>query len=121
MKKRYITTTLALMLLSAAVTYGITFFSMQKVAGGQVEAFNKITAQYNRIYEVQSNIETLYVNDYDEDKMIEGALTGMVAYLGDRWSHYLNEEEFNEYVESSSGTMVGIGVNVIANNFTNFA
>ena len=118
MKKRYITTTLALMLLSAAVTYGITFFSMQKVAGGQVEAFNKITAQYNRIYEVQSNIETLYVNDYDEDKMIEGALTGMVAYLGDRWSHYLNEEEFNEYVESSSGNMVGIGVNVIEDEAT---
>lgn len=118
MKKRYVTTTLALMLLSAVVTYGITFFGMQKVTGAQVDEFNKVIAQYQRINEVQTNIENLYVNEYDEDKMIDGALTGMVAFLGDRWSHYLNEEEFNEYIQSSSGNMVGIGVNVIQDEGT---
>lgn len=113
MKKRYVTTTLALMLLSATVTFAITFFTMQKITGAQVEAFNKKNAQYARIAEVQSNIENLYVNEYDESQMIDGALTGMVAYLGDRWSHYMNEEEFAEYTTSLAGNMVGIGVTVV--------
>lgn len=113
MNKKHVTTTLALMLLSATVTFGITFFSMQKITGAQVEAFNKKNAQYARIAEVQSNIENLYVNEYDESEMIDGALAGMVAYLGDRWSHYLNEEQFAEYTTSLSGNMVGIGVSVI--------
>ncbi len=113
MKKRYVTTTIALMILSATVTFGITFFSMQKITGAQVEAFNKRNAQYARIAEVQSNIENLYVNEYDEAQMIDGALAGMVAYLGDRWSYYLNEEQFAEYTTSLSGNMVGIGVIVV--------
>ena len=118
MKKRYITTTLALMLLSATVTYGITFFNMQKATSAQVEKFNKVIAQYERISEVQTNIETLYVNDYNEDEMIDGALAGMVAFLGDKWSYYLNEEEFAEYVSSLSGNMVGIGVTVVEDSAT---
>ena len=113
MKKRYVTTTLALMLLTAAVTYGITFFNMQKITGAQVEEFNKVIAQYERIAEVQSNIENLYVNEYDEETMIDGALAGMVAYLGDQWSYYLNEEDFAEYTTQLTGNMVGIGVSVI--------
>lgn len=113
MKKRYITTTLALMLLSAAVTYGIAFFNMQKVTGALVEKFNAANAQYERIAEVRSTIETLYVNEYDENQLTEGALAGMVAYLGDRWSYYLDEESFAEYLQSLSGNMVGIGVTVV--------
>ncbi len=118
MKKRYITTTLALMLLSAAVTYGIAFFNMQKITSAQVEKFNKVISQYERISEVQTNIETLYVNEYDEDKMIDGALAGMVAFLGDKWSYYLDEEAFAEYINSFTDNMVGIGVTVVQDNTT---
>lgn len=113
MKKRYITTTIALMLMTATVTYGITFFHMQKQTSALVEKFNAANAQYERIAEVRSTIETLYVNEYDENQLTEGALAGMVAYLGDRWSHYLDEESFSEYVQSLSGNMVGIGVSVV--------
>lgn len=113
MKKRYITTTLALMILSAAVTYGITFFHMQKITSAQVEKFNAATAQYERIAEARSKIETLYVNEYDENLMSEGAIAGMVAYLGDKWSYYLDSESFNEYLNSFTGNMVGIGVTVV--------
>ena len=112
MKKRHITTTLALMLLTAAVTYGITFFGMQKVTDTQVKKFNTVVAENERIYEVRNNIETLFVNEYDEARMIDGALAGMVAYLGDPWSYYLNEEEFTEYTRSLMGNMIGIGVTV---------
>ena len=113
MKKRYITTTLALMILSAAVTYGITFFYMQKITSAQVEKFNAANAQYERIAEVRSKIESLYVNEYDENLMTEGALAGMVAFLGDKWSYYLDAEGFNEYIESFNENMVGIGVSVV--------
>jgi len=118
MKKRYITTTLALMLLSATVTYGITFFNMQKATSAQVEKFNEVISQYERIAEVQSNIEALYVNEYNEDEMIDGALAGMVAFLGDKWSYYLGEEDFAEYINSLSGNMVGIGVSVVEDSAT---
>ena len=36
-------------------------------------------------------IEDRFVADYDPDVALNGAMTGMVNALGDRWSHYLDQ------------------------------
>lgn len=118
MKKRYITTTIALMLLTAAVTYSATLYVTQQKYDQKFSMLNTRADEYARIAEVQGYIEDAFVNEYDKNKMIEGALTGMVAYLGDRWSHYLNAEDFKAYNDSMSSRMVGIGVNVVLDEAT---
>ncbi|MEG2857569.1 MAG: S41 family peptidase, partial [Clostridia bacterium] len=63
-------------------------------------------------------IEENFVNDYDKNKMVDGALTGMVAFLGDKWSHYLTKEDYKSYVDSLNSSMEGIGVNVVQDEKT---
>ncbi|MEG2571139.1 MAG: S41 family peptidase, partial [Clostridia bacterium] len=118
MKKRYITTTIALMLLASAATCCITFFVCNSQSEKMLGEFNTLNEEYKRIAEVQSYIEENFVNDYDKNKMVDGALTGMVAFLGDKWSHYLTKEDYKSYVDSLNSSMEGIGVNVVQDEKT---
>ncbi len=112
MKKRYVMTTLALMLLTAAVTYSMTFYMSQQSYEGKIGELNKRSAEYAKISEVRGYIEKYYVNEYDENQLTEGAAAGMVAYLGDKWSYYLTADQFADLEESLTNKLVGIGVSV---------
>ena len=49
-------------------------------------------------------LEEIYVGDIDEKKMINSALEGDVAALGDEYTEYLTEEE--AFVHNVSGFIV---------------
>lgn len=55
-----------------------------------------------------------YIGELDYDNILDGILYGYTAGSGDRYSQYLNVEEYATYSDSTvEGTMVGIGVNVV--------
>ncbi len=68
------------------------------------------------IYSREKNIEYLinkyYQGEYTSDKLVDGALKGMVSSLGDKYSTYFNPEEFAELTQSLEGNYVGIGVTI---------
>lgn len=64
------------------------------------------------IAEAKSKIETEFVGQYDKTTLGQGAVAGMVSALGDRWSYYLNPEEFKAHQDALNNTYVGIGVTV---------
>ncbi len=104
-------TTAALMLLTAALTYCITLYAAEREYNSKLADLSEKEQQYARIAEVRSYIDKYYVNEYDEKKLTDGALTGMVAMLGDRWSRYLTPEQFASVISSINSKVVGIGVN----------
>ena len=55
-------------------------------------------------------IEDRFVADYDPDVALNGAMTGMVNALGDRWSHYLDPAQRAELDKARQNAYVGIGV-----------
>lgn len=112
MKKRFVMTTLALMLLTAAVTYGMAFYMSKQSYETKIGELNRRSEQYAKIAEVQGYIDKYYVNEYDEKSVTDGAAAGMVAYLGDKWSYYLTADQFADLNESLNNKLVGIGVNV---------
>ena len=57
-------------------------------------------------------VETRFVGDYDKDRSIDLALTGMVAGLEDRWSYYVNAEELETLNQRRDNNYVGIGVTI---------
>ena len=57
-------------------------------------------------------INTRFVGEYDGDAVVDGALEGMVAALGDRWSYTLTEEELAAQNQRRTNQYVGIGVTV---------
>lgn len=53
-----------------------------------------------------------FVGDYEPGQAVDGALYGMVDALGDRWSHYLNAEQYAATQIRRENVYVGIGVTV---------
>ncbi len=69
---------------------------------------------FKALEEVFSTIQRRYVGtDIDSRKLTEGAASGMVSALGDRFSRYLNPEEFQANETFLEGSFEGIGASVI--------
>lgn len=58
---------------------------------------------------IQRTIDVYYKDEFDQSKLVEGIYKGFVAALGDPYSTYYTKEEYDEMMESSSGTYCGIG------------
>lgn len=65
-----------------------------------------------KMNKLASYIETFYFDDVSEEDMAEGAFKGVVAALGDPYSEYYTEEEYESLMESTSGEYNGIGVSI---------
>ncbi len=67
------------------------------------------------IAEVRNKILTYYVSDTSPDKLLEGALNGMVSTL-DAYSSYLDTERYKQIFEGTKGEFVGIGIEITIEN-----
>lgn len=63
-----------------------------------------------RVHQVLRVMDAYYLEDYDEDEMIDGLLTGMLASVGDPYTGYYDEESYSSLMEDSKGVYYGIGV-----------
>ncbi|MGO4987257.1 S41 family peptidase [Gallicola sp. Sow4_E12] len=72
-----------------------------------------------RMDELNKLIEENYLFDVDEKKVEESVYKGLFEGLGDPYSVYLNEEEYQSLMESTSGKYAGVGivVSVSEDNF----
>lgn len=111
MRKKQLMTTVALMLLTAALTYCITLYASEREYNAKLAGLSDREAEYAKIAEVRGYIDKYFVEGYEDKNITDGALFGMVASLGDRWSYYLPAEQFASVVNSTNGKIVGIGVN----------
>ena len=77
----------------------------------------------DKITEALSNIENLiekyYLYDIDEQKAIDGAISGYIESLGDEYTEYIPASEMEEYTETIMGNFVGIGIYMVQNTEEN--
>jgi carboxyl-terminal processing protease len=67
--------------------------------------------QARLLAEVLERVKRDYVDDVDDERLIEAAIRGMVANL-DPHSSYLDQEEYEEIRISTSGNYSGVGLEV---------
>ncbi|HHV56337.1 MAG TPA: S41 family peptidase [Firmicutes bacterium] len=60
--------------------------------------------------EVLNRVRESYVEEVPADKLIQGALRGMVDSLGDPYSTYLTPQEFQDFQAGTNGTFGGVGI-----------
>src|ERR1700690_4567134 len=65
-------------------------------------------SQLNLFGEVFERIRTDYVEKPDDSKLVEGAISGMVAAL-DPHSRYMNEQAWREMQDTTHATVAGLG------------
>lgn len=110
------------MLVTFLITSVIFYNYYMKTDTGNIEALTKYISISDSTKELNSKIEILkkylenqYIGEIDEDKMIETALKGYVAGLGDEYTEYLTEDELEELMVSVNGNYVGIGIYMTKN------
>lgn len=71
---------------------------------------------FNKLEEIYSKIQALYINDINSEKLIDGAIQGMVDSLGDRHSTYMDATEAKQFYTPLDDTFEGIGAEVTMEN-----
>lgn len=61
-------------------------------------------------------IESNYYKDVDRDKLVDGAINGMMESLGDPYSNYMGKVTAEQFEESIEGSFSGIGAEVSSVN-----
>ena len=62
--------------------------------------------------EVYNTLIPKYYDEIDKEGMLNAAEEGMLNFLGDKYTTYLEESEYNDIINELSGTYSGIGVTV---------
>jgi carboxyl-terminal processing protease len=58
----------------------------------------------------------LRADELDKQKMVEGAVTGMVNAVGDPYTLFMSSQESEDFVNSLAGNLEGIGAELVAEN-----
>jgi len=66
----------------------------------------------SRISESYRYIMENYYTDVDQEKLIDGAIKGMMESLGDPFSEYFSTDDSKDFTESISGSFEGIGAEI---------
>lgn len=68
--------------------------------------------EFEPLYEVYETIKDEYYNEIDEDKLVEGAISGMLESLGDQHTMYFDKESKEDFDTELSGSYYGIGAQI---------
>jgi carboxyl-terminal processing protease len=69
-------------------------------------------ARFAPFWDVYESITKSYVGDVDREKLIQGAIDGMIGALDDPYSAYMSPEELRKARESIGGEFSGVGAEV---------
>lgn len=70
----------------------------------------KISNDITKLDGIYTMIKENYYGEYSKDKLEEGAIKGLVNALGDKYSVYMNEDEFKNLLDDTEGEYTGIGL-----------
>ena len=73
---------------------------------------NNVPYELEEFMDVYDDISSEFYNDVDRDKLLEAGIKGMVQYLGDPYSSYLDYDETYSLNEELEGEFVGMGATV---------
>ncbi len=73
---------------------------------------NQAESLVNKVDLLFRKLDENYLENLDDNELLDGAYHGLMSAVGDKYTRYYDEEEYQEYRESSTGQYVGIGVTV---------
>lgn len=87
----------------------VAYRSNTKYVNTGNEYINELVKSYN-------NITANYYDNIDEKSLVDAAINGMLNYLGDPYTTYLDKTNTNSLTDALAGTYEGIGIEVSKND-----
>ncbi|AIQ61242.1 S41 family peptidase [Paenibacillus borealis] len=112
----------AALLCGSLLTLGVTGYAhvFGQAAGEGIATVLQTTGlqdkESKKLGTALSLIESNYYETVDREKLIDGAVNGMMEALGDPYSNYMGKETAERFEESIEGSFSGIGAEVSSDN-----
>ncbi len=69
-------------------------------------------SKYAALFQVRDKLIEKFDGDVDDNKLLEAAIKGMTNSLDDKYTMFMNKDEFASLMKMSSGNITGIGVTI---------
>lgn len=102
--------TIALMAISAAITFIISTSYSMNIYNRLVADVQQRAEMYQKLEQIDSYVRAYYDGTIDEDKLIEALANGYISIIEDAEAKYMTAQDYALYREHQSGTHLGIGV-----------
>lgn len=119
MKKRNFLFIIVIAALVGALATGGAVYFVGYASGGymaitndEYDNYKMMKEKYGRLAELEQYIQEKYYIPVDENELMKGMYKGLFWGIGDPYSAYLSEEEYNEIMISTTGEYQGIGVTI---------
>lgn len=115
MKKRFLLMLLtALLLTSAIFAYSAVGETRRSTITIDREEYDRLQ-KYQKLDEVMQYIKAYYYKEPDADKMLDYAVQGMLAALGDPYTFYYDAKSWSDMWAEEEGEYTGIGIQLLGN------
>ena len=102
--------------MSETIIFMIIVFGLGLIVGGVIvygkKAFSKSNISLNEFTSTYNEIVDNYYQEIDRDELLEAGISGMIRYLGDPYSTYMNKDDAEDFNEDVDGTYQGIGAEI---------
>lgn len=96
----------------SALTTGVIVYNNNKLSYDLTYGDLSDDKDLNEFLSVYANILSSYYENVDKGELLDQAIAGMMDYLGDDYTTYLDDETTAELFDSLSGEYTGIGVSI---------
>jgi carboxyl-terminal processing protease len=108
--------TISMVIVAITATFAITMSISQRIYNGLINDLPERTQMYSSIAEIDELVRSKYLGTIDESTLNANVAGGYVDGLGDKYSYYMNADEFAQYQTVISGKSTGIGIKTALNS-----
>ena len=98
------------MAIAAAISFIVTMYYSLNIFNSKVANVSEREEQYAKLAEIDTIIRNNYLGEIDEEALMDSLADGYVDGLEDKYSVYMNQEEYKQYQQQNAGELIGIGV-----------
>ncbi len=101
-------------LLLVAILFGgglfVSGFALGRLAGSTPGTTASQEELFRPFWDAYNDVTSNYVGTVDQHTLVEGAINGIFEALGDPFSFYMTQEQYQASLSGLSGEFVGVGV-----------
>ena len=96
------------------ISGGAAIFTMLDVKEEVPNVNEQANSDFSELNSVYKDIISKYYKDVDKDKLIKGAIDGMMSVLGDPNSSYFDDSEASSFNDRLNGKYIGVGLEILS-------
>lgn len=112
-KKISIGATIALMIISIALTISVTMVVAMRIFNSSVNDVTQRRTMYQYVTEIDKAVRPHYLGTIDEEKLRTALARGYVDGIGDPYAAYLSADEYKAVQQARSGKLTGYGYRAV--------